>query len=303
MAGMEYGSEINRIILVDGQKVAIEVKAQTDAGKRLLAGLGTSLLAAVDGRLLESCPVIFDRPEVTLPTPEQLVEHSTIPAMITVERTLEMAKVAYKAKPYNTELLTEFNQAFWLSRQQKMGVSRADLVVADCPYREADIRRFMNNDSGLFVPQIVSTAPEGLILLGKGFPQMGNLAFQEGTSVSNIDKNGNLVDIHGWMKTEKAVDAPYTRTNQSQAEKIVGEKHRIGDTLNVYAVAGQQSKELTGQYLDEVRTWIRTLSSRHGGRVLGASFRSIGCCDVDWRLKPGRVDVLLGVRSVEVAKT
>lgn len=225
------------------------------------------------------------------------------PAMITVERTLELATAAYRAKPDSPEFLSEFNQAFWSARQQAMGVSQADLAVADCPYSEADIRGFMKNDFGLFVPQIVSTAPEGLILLGKAFPRMGSLAFQRRTGVLNIDKNGNPIGIHGWMKTEKAINAPYTKTNQDQAEEIIGKEHRIGDTLNVYAAAGQQSEKLTGQYLDEVRTWIRTLSSRYGGRVLGADFGSGGGCYVDWGLRPGDGYDGLGVRSVEVAET
>lgn len=296
--------EARRIILIDGNNSAIEVKARDEVGARLLSGFRASLLAAIEGHLLESAPFTIDRhDETTLPTLEQLTERPATPTMITVERTLALATVAYRAKPDSLELLSEFNQAFWSARQQAMGVSQADLVVADCPYSEADIRRFMKNDFGLFVPRIVSTAPEGLVLLGKAFPQMGSLPFRERTGVLNIDKNGQLIDLYGWMTTEESIDAPDTKTNQDQAEEIIGKKHRIGDTLNVYAAAGQQSKELTGQYLDEVQTWIRTLSSRDEGRVLLADFDSSGYCDVFWSLKPGYVSDGLGVRSVEVAKT
>lgn len=295
--------EVSRVILIDGNDTAIEVRAHSDAGRRFLNGFGASLLAAIEVDLLKSGPFTIDRPETTLPTPEQLIERPTVPTMITVEHTLELATAAYRAKPYSPELLNEYNQSFWDVRRQRMKLSKADLVVADCPYSEADIREFRRNDFGLFVPQIVSTAPEGLILLSEGFPQMGSSAFQKRTGVLNIDKNGGLVDIHGWMTTEKAIDAPYIRTNQGQAERIIERKHRIGDTLNVYGVAGQQSKELTGKYLDEVRTWIRTLSSRLGSQVLNAIFSSNGLCYVHWDLKPGGVSGYLGARSVEVAKT
>lgn len=283
-------SRVSKIILVDGNNEAVELKPTGDAGERLISGFRTSLLAAVDGNLLEFNPyIIGGRPAV--------------PTMITIERTLELVKAEYKAKPYIPELLSEFNQVFWNARRQAMGVSRADLMVADCSYSEADIREFSKNDFGLFVPKIVSTASDGLMLLGKGFPAMESFAFQEGTAVKNEDKNGQTIEIYGWMRTEKAIDAPNTKTNQNQAEEIVRKKHRIGDTLNVYGIAGQQSKELTGQYLDEIRTWIRTLSSRRESEVLDASFAPRGHCYVDWFLRSDDVVGSLGARSVEVAKT
>lgn len=245
--------------------------------------------------------------------------------MVTVERTLELAKAAYRAKPDSPELLSEFNQAFWNARKLALGVSERDLVVVVCPYKEADIRKF-RKDFGLFVPQIVSTAPEGLILLGKAFPRMISVAFQAGTGVSNIDQNGKLIDLHGWMKTEKAIMAPHTLTNQDQAEETISYKDhdRIGDTLNIYAIASQQSKELTGKYLDAVirpqtgPSESRILSSRWEGRVLVARFRPEGLCYphqftrsdywdglcyVDRLRMSDYTDYDLGVRSVEVAKT
>lgn len=232
------------------------------------------------------------------------------PVVITAEHTLELATSAYKADRANPVLLAEFNQAFWSTRRQAMGLSERDLVVSDGPYSEAEIRKFMglgrgfrkpaNPDFALFVPEVTSTTPDGLILLGKGWPILWNSAFKEGTRVQNVEKDGSVISLHGWMRTEKSIDAPHLRTNQEQGEKIVSDAKRIGDTLNIYGAAGLQSKLLEGKYLDEVKTWIRTLSSRGGGQVVRAGFVPGGGCFVVWNLGSLHVDGGLGVRSVEV---
>lgn len=282
------GQERYKIVLLQGD-TAKEIIPASEAGIDFLHGVRATLEAGIKGGLVETTSF------------EQLEKRSTAPAMVTAERTLELVTTAHRAKPYSPELLSEFNQAFWEARRERMGVSKADLAVSQAPYTEDQIRDF-GDDFGLCIPQVVSTAPKGLILLGKADPTLGNWAFAEGTTVQNIDKDGNPINLHGWMKTEEAIDAPFTRTNQDQAEKIVRDQRRIGHTLNVYDVVSQQSKLLAGQYLDEVRTYIRVLSSRDGGRVLYADFYPDGYCNVHWLLKPDYVHDYLGVRSVEVAK-
>lgn len=108
----------------------------------------------------------------------------------------------------------------------------------------------------------------------------------------------NSVRLFGWMRTEKSIDAPHLSTDEAAAVKAI--KDRMGQTLNVYAEAGNQSKFLTGEFLDEVSTWIRVLNSRARGRVVEAYFYPSGYCSVDWDLRPGSADPYLGVRSVGV---
>lgn len=291
-------SEATRIILVD-DRGAIEVTGLNERGNQLLGGLRTTLDLAINQRLIAATPFDFvPKPEVSLLS----VEPSSAPISTSLERTLELAIANYRANPDDPSRLAEFNQAHWDSRRMAMGLSGSDLVVPQCPYSEDDLRSFWQTDFGLFVPQVVSTAPEGLVLLGKADPRLGSWAFQEGTSVRNVDSKGKIIDLHGWMRTEKAIDAPHTGTNQKQAEKLVKDNGRIGDSLNVYAAAGVMSKELIGQYLDQERTWIRVLSSRDDGRVVGADFDRNGCCRVYWGLRPDDVSDGLGLRSVELAK-
>ncbi len=196
--------------------------------------------------------------------------------MITPEHTLELAKAAYRDQPDSPQYLSEFSQAFWNARRVAMGVSEVDLVVADCPYSADGLRQFTDTNFGLFLPRIVSTAPEGLILLGKAFPRIkgsSNWAFNEETSVSNVDEQGQPIDAYGWMKTEKGTEKNRTL---------------IGATLNVYVAAGQQSKELTGQYVNGV--YIRTLYARERKvqkLVLHARFELDGYCSVNWQELPG----------------
>lgn len=222
------------------------------------------------------------------------------PSFRTSERTLGLLGAEYKKDPTNPILLSEFNQAFWNAKRQAMGVNESDLVVTQAPYSEDQIRKFISNDFGLFLPQICETAPEGLVLLGKAFPEMGSSAFMVGTPVLNIDRDEQRVNLYGWMKTEKAINAPNLRTNESQALAIVNKKKRLGQTLNIYAVAGQQSKLLADQYLDEVSTWVRVLSSRVNNKVVHAGFHPNGDCLVRWSLGPENIYDNLGVRCVGV---
>lgn len=97
---------------------------------------------------------------------------------------------------------------------------------------------------------------------------------------------------------ERAIDAPHTNTDEAAALKAI--RNRIGQTLNVYAEAGNQSWLLSGEYLDVRSTWVRILNSRVRGRVVGANFYPDGGCDVDWTLGPRAVTPYLGVRSVGV---
>src|SRR3989344_2258372 len=226
-----------------------------------------------------------------------MVNQNSAPTLRTAERTLDLITIEYKADPINPVLLSEFNQAFWNAKRQVMGVSESDLVVTQCSGGQS--RKFFPNDIGLFLPQVVSTAPDGLVLLSKAFPEIGDPVFRSG-AVLNIDKDGNLVNLSGWMGTEKTINAPHLETNEDQAFAVISKNKRLAQTLNVYVAAGQQSKLLTDQYLDEVSTWVRVLSSRIDGKVVDAGFYPDGHCFVSWGLGSQGVLGGLGVRSVGV---
>ncbi len=230
-----------------------------------------------------------------------------VPIIVTAGRSLALALVEYRAKPTNPERLWNFQEAHWNLNRFAMGLSPRDVKVLDCPYTEAQMKKFMGAkrfsrvsypDFALFLPEVASTAPEGLRLLGKAYPKMG---WDEAdiAGVSNINRKGNPVVQFGWIRTEKSIDAPHTQTDEDAAEKAI-EEGRIGQTLNIYVEAGNQSKLLTGEYLDEKRTYVRVLNARIRARVVDAHFLGGGRCYVGWGLGPGCVYGGLGVRSVGV---
>lgn len=210
-------------------------------------------------------------------------------------RTLALATGELRSKP-SSEHLEEFEQARWNLNRFAMGLSERDVAVSDCPvtWTDGEIRKFTKSDLGLFLPEVASTAPEGLKLQSKAYPAM---RWDEQGVPLSVE---NTLHIFSWMRTEKTIDAPNTKTDEKKAREIIKGKSRLFQTLNVYAEAGQVSKLLQGQYLDEVKTWVRVLASRVGGRVVVAYFAPGGLCYVYWSLKSSDVDDYLGVRCVGV---
>lgn len=216
-------------------------------------------------------------------------------------RTLALATRELRYRP-NREHLEEFQQAHWNLNRFAMGLSPRDVAVDDCPrkWTDGEIRKFMRSDFGLFLPEVASTS-EGLSLLSKVYPAMMWDEQNVPALVSNVDKTDNVINLFGWLKPEKSIDAPFAGTDETKARAAIAGKHRLAQTLNVYGEAGQESKLLTGHFLDEVRTWVRILSSRSGGRVVEARFHRSGSCNVYWDLQPGYGGFeLLGARSVGV---
>jgi|SRR3989344_2269639 len=221
--------------------------------------------------------------------------------IVTAGRTLALATADLNCKLNRTNL-AEFQKAHWGLNRFAMGLSERDVAVDDCPvtWTDDEVRRFTRSDIGLFLPEVCSTAPEGLRLQAKAYPGMFWEEQNVPALVRNEDEEGKVISLFGWLKTEKSIDAPNTRTDETKAKEIVARKNRSAQTLNVYGEAGQQSKLLAGQFLDEVRTYVRVLSSRVGGRVVNASFDPGGRCSVYWLLEPSNVHDDLGVRSVGV---
>lgn len=213
-------------------------------------------------------------------------------------RTLALATGELRSKP-SREHLAEFEQAIWNINRFAMGLSEKDVAVTDCPWTDDEVRKFMRSDIGLFLPEVASTA-EGLSLLSKAYPAMRWDEQGVPSSVRNVDERDNVINLFGWLRTERKIDAPNTKTDEEKAKKVIAGKGRLAQTLNVYGEAGQVSKLLQAKYLDEDWTWVRVLASRVGGRVVSADFSPVGCCDVGWGLESSFVRGDLGVRSVGV---
>jgi len=229
-------------------------------------------------------------------------------AIITAANTATLAAVEYVKNPSNPQRYWNHQEAHWQFNGQVMGLATSDLVVPDVSWTEAQMRQFMGknlwglltgkHELPFYLPQVVSE-PDSLPLLGKIYPWMGwNEEYLVG--IQNVDREGNPVRLSGHLRTEAAIDAPYLKTDEEQAAGILTRLGRRGHTINTYAEAANQSKLLTGKYLDEDRTWIRVMQSRRSGQVVDAHFIPDGYCLVRWSLEPDYAFGSLGVRSVGV---
>lgn len=247
------------------------------------------------------------------------VSKSVGPLVTSAEHNLNLAKEAYQTKPTSPELLSDFQQAFWIVEGLSLGVSKANLVVPECPYSEDGLRKLLGfhrpnllliasrgpNDFAFYLPQIVSTTPEGLRIFCRGNPVMESVL----SGVMNTNETGKEVNLHGWMRTERDMDAPLLGLTSHKAEVIISDRQRQGATLNSYGVAAQQMWLLTGQYLDGGYTWSRLLSSRFQGFPVAARFTEDGQLKLSSvkigpgprQLAPLESRANLGVRSVMLA--
>lgn len=226
-------------------------------------------------------------------------------AIITAIHTAELAVAEYVKNPSDPERYLNHQEAHWAFIGDAMGIAKSDLVVADVPWTQDQMRQFMGKGLRLslskreipfYLPQVVS-GKDGLSLLGKASPWM-RWSNEYLADIQNVDKDDNPVQLFGHLRTEAAIDAPFTKTNEDQAAAVLARLDRRGHTLNTYAEAGNQIKLLTGKYPDQDKTWIRLMSSRARGRVVPASFYPDGSCHVRWYLEPDDADGYLGVRSV-----
>lgn len=230
--------------------------------------------------------------------------------VITAANSAKLAAVEYVRKPQDPRRYWNYQEAHWRFNGHAMGLAPSDLVVSDVPWTEGQMRQFMGKgfrglwtrltskrDIPFYLPEIVS-GKDGLPLLAKAYPWMG-WDNEHMAGIQNVGRD-NLVVLSGHLRTEAAIDAPHTKTNEDQAAGILAKLGRRGQTINTYAEAGNQIKLLTGQYPDETRTLIRVMLSRVRGQVLGADFDPDGNCRVDWILEPGRAYGHLGIRSVGV---
>lgn len=229
-------------------------------------------------------------------------------AIITLARTAELAAAEYGKNPSNPQRYWNHQEAHWRFNGHAMGLAPSDLVVAEVPWTEVQMRQFMGkglrglltekHDTPFYLPEVVS-GKEGLSRLGKAYPWMG-WDDEYIAAIQNVDREGREIVLSGHLRTEAAIDAPYRKTNEEQATDILARLGRRGHTINSYAEAGNQSKLLTGKYLDGKRIFIRVMLSRARGWVVNTYFNLVGRCRVFWFLSPGHAVDILGIRSVGV---
>ena len=199
---------------------------------------------------------------------------------------------AYQNQPHTPKLVTETHQAIWQVRGELVG---ATYEVTPCLYTLEQLADLEVNGKRLgYLPQELATQQTRQIL-GEMFPKMPRYSVQKDNTVTN-DENPS-----GWFDYEAAIGAPYLDTKEDQLMARIKKDERRILSLNEYIVAGQDSKRLTGKYLDEIRTWVR-LGSRLDGRIVGARFYWGGHLRLDWLLRVDAHSPYLGGRSSEVKR-
>lgn len=175
---------------------------------------------------------------------------------------LAAAWQAYELSGHDPQALTRVHQMLW---DQRAGSVQRQVAVTPCPYSADELAAMeqLGNRPG-YLPAEFATQ-ESRHLLSEIFPKLRSYAVLEDNVVTN-DSNPS-----GWFDYETSVGCPYLHTTESELFDQVDADGRVLLNLNQYIVASLDSRVLTGQYLDEAGTWIRT-GSRVGGRIASARF-------------------------------
>lgn len=206
-----------------------------------------------------------------------------------------LVRTAVVELPRTPDTITNTFASFWHERTLRLknaGVP-LDPTFEPCPFTQEEIDEPGTGIS--YLPPELATQ-EQRYLLGLMFPQMQSHSVKIGNTVNNE------ADRSGWFKYESVIDAPHRNTTEDALRIAVENEGRLGMNLNEYIIASQDSKVLTGKYLDQTSTAVRLLGSRCGGRVVDAGFDDVGSLNVRSTLYPQDHGGRLGGRSVRLPK-
>ncbi|WP_132975282.1 hypothetical protein [Pseudonocardia dioxanivorans] len=157
------------------------------------------------------------------------------------------------------EEVTASLQRLWDERGAAVGRT---FTVTPCPYSAEEIAALQEDGRRLaYLPPEVATRA-GRHWLGKIWPLMECFSVLEDNVVSNV------VNPSGWFDYESQIDAPNVNLDQAALLAEVERQGRTLLTVNQWIVAAQDSRVLTGKYLDETRSWVRVNSGIDPGRIL-----------------------------------
>jgi len=206
---------------------------------------------------------------------------------------LQQAILEYQKGPLTTELVDTTWQRIWKIWGESINHA---FQVPSCDRTSEELVELQKEGKAvLLVPDELYTK-EGLVRLGRIFPNMRSWSVSEETTVINDHDNGGAIAI------EMAIDPPHRNTNETQALAILKKQGLRGQRLATYIIGSQFSKLLTGRYLDEGSTSSRLLGSRRKDSVLSAGFVSSGFLGVGWFLESRDQSEHLGFRSEGVKK-
>ena len=157
---------------------------------------------------------------------------------------------------------TRVMRAAWAERGERLGTC---FDVPDCPFTAKQLGDLA--DAGrrvAYLPELLATQ-RGRTQLGTIFPRMRCYSLLADNIVTNDE------DAWGWFDYEGVVDAGRLDTDEPTVVGALRAEGLALLSLNQYIVASQDSRQFTGRYLDERRSWVR-VGSRIDGRMVAVRF-------------------------------
>ena len=187
-------------------------------------------------------------------------------------------------------LITAKYQAIWEDRAARAGISLNPILP--CDRTSAELAHLEASGKRLgYIPSELATS-KARYILSKIFPPM-KAPFEK----KGCDAVKEKIRT-GWFDYEVDLDGSYHDLTEEQLKKILIERGRVGMNLTEYIIASQDSKLLTGHYLDEDTTRVRLLGALHEGRVIDAGFDTDGSLSILSFLQADYHDSELCGRSV-----
>jgi len=175
---------------------------------------------------------------------------------------LEKMILVMKEGSHTPELLTQY----WQAKYDLYGKqAEHPFVVPPCDWSEKQLNTFEQGGGKLVYISNELTAPKGLYLLEKIFPEYGSFAVRDGVPITQERPDG------GWIGVETSIDALLLNGSDHVAREVLGFLGLQGQRLSTYVIASIDSRDLTGTFFDE-RTESRLLDSRCGNLYVYASF-------------------------------
>ena len=170
--------------------------------------------------------------------------------------------VTSEQSPLTPEEATRLHRDIWSERGDR--ISR-QFDVPECPYTGGELAELAaaGRRVGYLPPEVATRRTRDV--LGAIFPLMGCYSLAPDNEVDNS------VSWPGWFDYDASIDAPHLDTDETELLEQVTATGRRLMNLNQYIVASQDSRLLTGRYLDEVRTWAR-IGVEVTGRIVVVRF-------------------------------
>ncbi len=147
--------------------------------------------------------------------------------------------------PLTPELVNDTWTTFWREGGKRIGHT---FNVPGCNCTSDELRELRSLNGGvLLIPDEVYT-PEGLILLGKMFPEITSQVVRDNTSIINETDKGGCIVI------DMGIEPPHMPVSETEALEYAKKIKRTGEhpqRFATYLIGSQFSNLLTRKYFDD----------------------------------------------------